>query len=89
HRANLVGMGVLPLQFAGGQDRRTLGLTGADRFTITDLGGLEPLGTVRVVVEREDGSRFGFETLCRIDTRMELRYFMGGGILTSIARAIG
>jgi len=89
HRANLVGMGVLPLQFAGDQDRRTLGLTGADRFTITDLGGLEPLGTVRVVVEREDGSRFGFETLCRIDTRMELRYFMGGGILTSIARAIG
>ncbi|MDE1917018.1 MAG: aconitate hydratase AcnA [Sphingomonadales bacterium] len=88
HRANLVGMGVLPLQFADGQDRHKLGLTGGDRFTIR-LGELEPLGKVWVTVEHEDGSRSGFETLCRVDTGMELRYFMDGGILPWIARNLG
>ncbi|PJG46197.1 aconitate hydratase 1 [Sphingobium sp. LB126] len=89
HRANLVGMGVLPLQFMPGEDRHSLGLCHSDRFTILDLADLEPLGPVTVRVDRADGSSLSFETLCRIDTMMEKRYFLGGGILKSIARSIG
>ncbi|HWU02904.1 MAG TPA: aconitate hydratase AcnA [Novosphingobium sp.] len=88
HRANLVGMGVLPLQFAPEQDRHGLGLRATDRLTITGLDRLQPLCEVRVAVEREEGASFSFHALCRIDTGMELRYFTEGGILKAIARAI-
>ena len=88
HRANLVGMGVLPLQFMAGEDRHRLGLTGEDRFTIVDLAALEPQGRAMVRVDRADGTSLSFETLCRIDTMMEKRYFLDGGILKSIARSI-
>jgi aconitate hydratase len=87
HRANLVGMGVLPLQFLAGEDRHTLALSGDDRITIRALDRLQPGARIAVHVDRADGSSRSFEAGCRIDTMMELRYFIGGGILPSIARS--
>jgi aconitate hydratase len=88
HRSNLVGMGVLPLQFADGATRDTLGLTGDDVFTITGVAALQPRQTVTVNVTRPDGSSFTFETLCRIDTANELEYFLNGGILHYVLRKL-
>jgi aconitate hydratase len=88
HRSNLVGMGVLPLQFADGQSRETLGLTGDDTFTITGVAGLKPRQQVEVGVTRKDGSTFTFTALCRIDTANELEYFLNGGILHYVLRKL-
>ena len=88
HRSNLVGMGVLPLQFMDGESRVTLGLTGDDSFTITSVGMLQPRQTVTVMVTRKDGSTFNFDTLCRIDTANEVEYFMNGGILHYVLRKL-
>ncbi len=88
HRSNLVGMGVLPLQFTGGDTRETLGLTGEDSFTILGVATLEPRQTVEVMVTRADGSNFTFQTLCRIDTANEVEYFNNGGILQYVLRKL-
>jgi len=88
HRSNLVGMGVLPLQFLDGQTRQTLGLTGDDAFTIDGVADLQPRQTVTVKVTRADGSTFTFEALCRIDTANELEYFKNGGILHYVLRKL-
>jgi aconitate hydratase len=88
HRSNLVGMGVLPLQFMDGESRVTLGLTADDSFTITSVGMLQPRQTVTVMVTRKDGSTFNFDTLCRIDTANEVEYFMNGGILHYVLRKL-
>ena len=88
HRSNLVGMGVLPLQFQDGDTRETLGLTGDDSFTITGIADLKPRQTVTVEVTRPDGSTFSFDTLCRIDTANELEYYMNGGILHYVLRKL-
>jgi aconitate hydratase len=88
HRSNLVGMGVLPLQFLDGQSRETLGLTGDDQFTITGVAELKPRQTVTVNVTRPDGSTFSFDTLCRIDTANEVEYYMNGGILHYVLRKL-
>ncbi|AQA00220.1 aconitate hydratase 1 [Sphingopyxis sp. QXT-31] len=88
HRSNLVGMGVLPLQFQGGDTRETLGLTGDDQFTITGVAELKPRQTVTVNVTRPDGSTFSFDTLCRIDTANEVEYYMNGGILHYVLRKL-
>ncbi|WP_447750282.1 aconitate hydratase AcnA [Sphingopyxis fribergensis] len=88
HRSNLVGMGVLPLQFQDGQSRETLGLTGDDQFTITGVADLKPRQTVTVNVTRADGSTFAFDTLCRIDTANEVEYYMNGGILHYVLRKL-
>ena len=88
HRSNLVGMGVLPLQFLEGESRTTLGLTADDSFTITSVGMLQPRQTVTVMVTRKDGSTFNFDTLCRIDTANEVEYFMNGGILHYVLRKL-
>ena len=88
HRSNLVGMGVLPLQFMDGESRTTLGLTADDSFTITSVGMLQPRQTVTVMVTRKDGSTFNFDTLCRIDTANEIEYFMNGGILHYVLRKL-
>jgi aconitate hydratase len=88
HRSNLVGMGVLPLQFIDGQSRETLGLTGDDSFTITGVADLKPRQTVTVQVTRADGSTFSFDTLCRIDTANEVEYYMNGGILHYVLRKL-
>ena len=86
HRSNLVGMGVLPLQFAEGVDRDTLGMDGTESFTITGVADLEPRQTVEVTMTRADGSSETFETLCRIDTANEMEYFRHGGILHYVLR---
>ncbi len=88
HRSNLVGMGVLPLQFAGDDSRETLGLTADDTFTITGVADLKPRQTVTVQVTRADGSTFSFDTLCRIDTANEVEYYMNGGILHYVLRKL-
>ncbi|UVE19343.1 aconitate hydratase AcnA [Pseudomonas sp. LS44] len=90
HRSNLVGMGVLPLQFKEGQDRKSLNLTGRESLDICGLDGVElhPKMTLSVEVHREDGSRASFEVLCRIDTLNEVEYFKAGGILHYVLRQL-
>jgi aconitate hydratase len=88
HRSNLVGMGVLPLQFKDGDSRTSLGLTGDDSFTITGVSSLKPRQDVEVKVTRKDGSTFSFTALCRIDTANELEYFLNGGILHYVLRKL-
>ena len=88
HRSNLVGMGVLPLQFKEGENRQSLGLNGDCSFTITGVANLKPRQTVTVKVTRKDGSTFNFDALCRIDTANELEYFLNGGILHYVLRKL-
>ncbi|CAM3976736.1 aconitate hydratase AcnA [Novosphingobium lubricantis] len=88
HRSNLVGMGVLPLQFHEGQSRTTLGLSGDDTYTIKGVAALKPRQDVEVEVTRPDGSTFTFTALCRIDTANEVEYFMNGGILQYVLRKL-
>ncbi|WEK41785.1 MAG: aconitate hydratase AcnA [Candidatus Sphingomonas colombiensis] len=88
HRSNLVGMGVLPLQFADGVDRKSLKLDGSETFTIHNVAGLRPRQDVEVTLTRADGSKQTFLTLCRIDTVNELEYFLNGGILQYVLRKL-
>ena len=88
HRSNLVGMGVLPLQFAEGVTRQTLELTGNETFTIENVAGLRPRQDVSVTLKRADGSTEQFPTRCRIDTVNELEYFLNGGILQYVLRKL-
>jgi aconitate hydratase len=88
HRSNLVGMGVLPLQFLGEDNRASLGLTGDERFTVTGVADLQPRQEVDVQVVRGDGSSFTFRARVRIDTLNELEYFRAGGILHYVLRRL-
>jgi aconitate hydratase len=88
HRSNLVGMGVLPLQFKEGDTRQTLGLTATDSFSIRGLADLVPGQDVTVEVTREDGTQFSFTALCRIDTANEMEYYRHGGILHYVLRKL-
>lgn len=88
HRSNLVGMGVLPLQFAEGVTRETLKLDGSETFTITGVAGLRPRQDVEVKLTRADGASETFLTRCRIDTVNELEYFLNGGILHYVLRKL-
>ncbi|MBL45230.1 MAG: aconitate hydratase AcnA [Sphingomonadaceae bacterium] len=88
HRSNLIGMGVLPLQFKDGDTRNSLGLKATDSFTIKGLADLTPSQDVEVEVTREDGSTFRFTALCRIDTANEMEYYRNGGILHYVLRKL-
>ncbi len=88
HRSNLVGMGVLPLQFQDGTDRKTLGLDGGETFTIENVAALRPRQMVTVAFTRADGTAETFEARCRIDTVNELEYFLNGGILHYVLRKL-
>jgi len=88
HRSNLVGMGVLPLQFKDGDTRETLGLTGDESFSIRGLADLVPGQDVTVEVTRADGTTFNFTALCRIDTANEMEYYRHGGILHYVLRKL-
>jgi aconitate hydratase len=88
HRSNLVGMGVLPLQFLNGENRESLGLTGDERFSVTGVADLQPRQEVDVQVERTDGSSSSFRARVRIDTANELEYFRAGGILHYVLRKL-
>ena len=86
HRSNLVGMGVLPLQFADGVDRKTLSLDGSESFTIKGVATLKPLQELEVEMTRADGTKSTFKTQCRIDTANEMEYYLNGGILHYVLR---
>ena len=88
HRSNLVGMGVLPLQFNEGESAATFGLTGDEKFTITGVAELKPRQDVTVTVTRADKSELTFTARCRIDTYNELEYFRAGGILHYVLRRL-
>ncbi|HUK30350.1 MAG TPA: aconitate hydratase AcnA, partial [Candidatus Acidoferrum sp.] len=86
HRSNLVGMGVLPLEFATGQDAQSLGLTGCEEFTIEGLSALKPRGKARVAARNADGREKSFDATVRVDTPEELAYYQHGGILHYVLR---
>jgi aconitate hydratase len=88
HRSNLVGMGVLPLQFRDSENAEKLSLTGAEKFTITGIADLQPRQDVEVKVTRDSGEEFSFTARCRIDTYNELEYFRSGGILHYVLRRL-
>jgi aconitate hydratase len=88
HRSNLVGMGVLPLQFHDGENAASLGLDGSESFTIIGVGDITPRQDVEVRVTRADGSELSFTARCRIDTYTELEYFEAGGILHYVLRRL-
>ncbi|MSQ41647.1 MAG: aconitate hydratase AcnA [Dehalococcoidia bacterium] len=87
HRSNLVGMGVLPLEFKDGATPQSLGLTGRERFTITGIAaGLAPGQDIPVRAVSDDGKVIAFTTRCRIDTPVEVEYYRHGGILPYVLR---
>ena len=87
HRSNLVGMGILPLQFKPGQNPQTLGLDGTETYSTVNLSDdLKPLQDVTVRAETTDGRVITFETTCRIDTPVEVDYYRNGGILHTVLR---
>ncbi|HEY8595895.1 MAG TPA: aconitate hydratase AcnA [Devosiaceae bacterium] len=86
HRSNLIGMGVLPLQFAEGESWQSLGLDGTETVTIANLTNLSPRSKVKIVITSPDGATREVETLCRIDTENELDYYRHGGILHYVLR---
>lgn len=90
HRSNLVGMGVLPLQFTNGQSRKSLGLTGRETLDIVGLTGarVQPHMRLDLHIRREDGQQETVGLLCRIDTLNEVEYFRSGGILHYVLRQL-
>jgi aconitate hydratase len=88
HRSNLVGMGVLPLQFKGNDTAASLGITGNETFDITGLAHLRPQQDVTLVIHRADGTKQNVTVLCRIDTPIEIDYFQHGGILPFVLREL-
>jgi aconitate hydratase len=88
HRSNLVGMGVLPLQFKEGEGAEALGLDGTESFTIKGVADLQPRQEIEVEAKRQDGSVTTFTVRCRIDTYNELEYFKAGGILHYVLRRL-
>jgi aconitate hydratase len=88
HRSNLVGMGVLPLQFRESENAETFGLDGTETFTIEGIAEIKPRQDVQVQVMRKDGGNSSFTTRCRIDTYNELEYFRAGGILHYVLRRL-
>ncbi|MDP9164031.1 MAG: aconitate hydratase AcnA [Pseudomonadota bacterium] len=86
HRSNLVGMGVLPLQFEDGCSADSLGLDGSESFSIDGVAAIEPRQDVTVKVTKTDGTSTSFTARCRIDTYNELEYFRAGGILPFVLR---
>ena len=87
HRSNLVGMGVLPLQFKEGMDRKNLKLIGSELITVIDVEkGLKPLQDIKVEIKYADGTSKTIDTTCRIDTDNEILYYKNGGILQYVLR---
>lgn len=88
HRSNLVGMGVLPLQFREGESRESLELDGTETFEIRLDDSLEPRQAVEVFARRTNGEEVFFVTTCRIDTPVEVDYYRNGGILHTVLRQL-
>ena len=88
HRSNLIGMGVIPLQFQDGQSWSSLGLTGEEQVSISDVASLTPRQKVTLKIARSSGKTDEVEVLCRIDTENEVEYFRNGGILHYVLRGL-
>jgi aconitate hydratase len=86
HRSNLVGMGILPLEFKAGENRETLGLTGKESFEITGVTSLWPRIDIQVAAKGDDGRVKKFTVVARVDTPEEVAYYQNGGILTYVLR---
>jgi aconitate hydratase len=86
HRSNLVGMGVLPLCFAEGQNAESLGLDGSESFDVPVADDVKPLQALTVTATRSDGTKLEFETVVRLDTPVEVDYYRNGGILHTVIR---
>jgi aconitate hydratase len=88
HRSNLVGMGVLPLQFKGDDTVQSLGIAGDETFDIVVPKDVRPQQDLTLVITRRDGTRYSVAVLCRIDTPIEVDYYNGGGILPFVLREL-
>ncbi|MBM3130102.1 MAG: aconitate hydratase AcnA [Chloroflexi bacterium] len=89
HRANLVGMGILPLQFKPGENAQTLGLTGRETLDILGISDdIQPRQELTVVATNEQGKRLGFQVLARLDTPVDVDYYKNGGILQTVLRGL-
>jgi aconitate hydratase len=88
HRSNLVGMGVLPLEFKKGSSRESLGLDGTETFSIAIPADIKPLQDLSVTAKKSDGKTVTFPTTCRIDTPVEVDYYRHGGILHYVLRQL-
>lgn len=87
HRSNLVGMGILPLQFKAGENAQSLGLDGTETYSTINLtDDVKPGQTIEVKAVHTDGRVTTFETTCRIDTPVEVEYYRNGGILHTVLR---
>ena len=87
HRSNLVGMGILPLEFSTGNSWKSLGLDGRETFDIPSLNdSLQPRSTIQVVATKADGTVIEFDAIVRIDTPVEMDYYRNGGILPTVLR---
>ncbi len=87
HRSNLVGMGILPLQFKEGENYKTLGLNGREIYNVRGIGeGLKPRKLLKVEAIKEDGKKIEFEVICRLDSLVEIEYYRNGGILQYVLR---
>ncbi len=87
HRSNLIGMGILPLQFNEGEDAASVGLDGSETFAVHGIAdGLRPKDPIRVTATRVDGSATSFEVIARLDTEVEVDYYRNGGILQTVLR---
>jgi len=89
HRNNLVGMGVMPLQFKPGESLESLGLTGKETFDIVGISeGISPGQDVQVQAVKEDGTRVAFDSTLRIDNQVEVDYYKQGGVLHTVLRRL-
>jgi aconitate hydratase len=86
HRNNLVGMGVLPLVFADGENAPSLGLDGSETYTISRVGGMTPRMRMAVTAVKPDGREISFNVTSRLDTDVDVEYFANGGILPCVIR---
>jgi len=88
HRSNLVGMGVLPLVFKEGDSWSSLNLDGSELFSISGIQDIQPRKTLQVDAVKEDGTKVSFEVTARLDTVVDVEYFLNGGILPYVLRKL-
>ena len=88
HRSNLIGLGILPLQYMAGESRESLGLTGTETYDVQGITELEPGKIADVSAHREDGTQVQFKALIRIDTPIEVDYYRHGGVLQYVLRQL-
>ena len=87
HRSNLVGLGVLPLQYKEGDSADKLGIDGKETFTVTGISeGIKPLKEVQIIAKNESGEEIKFGAIARLDSLIEIEYYRNGGILQYVLR---